>query len=287
MNEIVFIAFAGFMGLIVGSFLNVVIIRLPISLTQNWRRECYEYLELAIPASEQDKITSKINLLLPRSHCPKCKEQLRIIDNIPVLSYILLRGKCHFCKQVISIRYPIVELLTAIGCMLVAFKFGYSWQTATGCLLTCVLLVQAGIDLDYKIIPDEITMPMLWLGVILSLYPIFADSQSSIIGAVSGYLGLLGVYWLFYIATKKEGLGYGDFKLLGMLGAWLGWQMLPLIIILSSLVGSIVGIMFLLFHKSDLNTKIPFGPFLNLAGWVALVWGPEINQWYLEYSGIY
>lgn len=282
-----FIAIVGFFGLIVGSFLNVVIARLPITLKHDWRKECYQYLELSMPVAEQKFSAEKFNILLPRSHCPKCKESLRFRDNIPVISYIFLGGKCHFCKLPISLKYPFIELLTAILCMVVAWNFGYSWQTAAGCILTCVLIVQSGIDFEHKLIPDEITLPVLWLGILLSTTQIFVDSQSSILGAAGGYLILFTIYWAFYLATKKEGMGYGDFKLLAMLGAWQGWQMLPFIIIFSSVLGSIIGTVLLFFTKCKRNTQIPFGPFLAVAGWISLNWGPEINSWYLSYIGIY
>jgi leader peptidase (prepilin peptidase)/N-methyltransferase len=284
---VLFIFSVGLIALLFGSFLNVVIARLPITLKQSWRKDCYEYLELSAPTPDQEECANKITLLLPRSHCPKCKATLRAIDNIPIISYLFLRGKCHFCHEPISIKYPVVEALTCILCMLVAWKFGVTWQTVAGCVLTCVLIAQSGIDIENKIIPDEITLPILWLGIILSLCPIFVNSQSSILGAVAGYLVLWLIYWCFYLVTKKEGMGFGDFKLLAMLGAWLGWQMLPFLIIFSSAIGSVVGVMFILFSKTDRNTRIPFGPFLAIAGWIALLCGPEINSWYLTYAGIY
>jgi len=282
-SPLIFIGFVTFISLLIGSFLNVVIARLPLILKRNWRKECFEYLE--IPNDDND--SKKISLFLPRSYCPKCKATLKAKDNIPILSYILLGGKCRSCKTHISLQYPIVESLTAILCMMVAWKFGVTWQTAAGCLLTQVLVAQSGIDLKHKIIPDEITISALWLAITLSLVPIFCDSEASIIGAVCGYLSLWLMYWFFYLTTKKEGMGYGDFKLLAMLGAWLGWQMLPFIIIFSSILGSIVGLSLLLFTQSTRNTRIPFGPFLAIAGWLALLWGPNINDWYLMQTGLY
>ncbi len=282
----VFLCFIGIVFLIVGSFLNVVIARLPITLKQDWRKECYEYLELTMPVSDQELTTKRINILLPRSYCPKCNATLRILDNIPILSFIFLRGKCHFCKAPISIKYPLVELLTALTCVVVAWNFGFTWQTLAGCVLTCVLIVQSGIDLENKFIPDEITMPVLWLGIAIAIYDVFVNLQGSVLGAIYGYLILWATYWIFYIATKKEGMGYGDFKLLAMLGAWLGWQMLPFIIICSSIIGSIMGILMLLLTDKDSNTRIPFGPFLAIAGWIALLWGDTINTWYLGYIGL-
>lgn len=277
----------GFLFLLIGSFLNVVISRLPISLKQDWRKDCYEYLELTIPTLEQEEYASKFNLLLPRSFCPNCRNTLRAIDNVPVLSYLFLRGKCHFCKEPISIKYPAVELLTSILCMLVAWNFGFAWQTAAGCILTCVLIAQSGIDLENKIIPDEITLPILWLGIIFSMFNIFTNLYASVLGAIFGYLVLFFIYWIFYLATKKQGMGYGDFKLLAMLGAWLGWQSLPFIIIFSSVTGAIIGATVILFSKKDRNTPIPFGPFLAVAGWIAMMCGHEINAWYISYIGMY
>lgn len=282
----VFCSFVAILGLLIGSFLNVVILRMPIALKQDWRKECYEYLELSIPISEQHELPKNYSIMFPRSYCPKCKNQLRAIDNIPLFSYLFLKGKCHFCKEKISLRYPIIEAITSILMVMVAIQFGVTWQTVAGCILTCVLIVQSGIDIDHKMIPDEITMPILWLGILLSLFSVFTTSEDAIIGAASGYLTLWVIYWVFYLVTKKEGMGYGDFKLLAMLGAFLGWQILPVVLILSSFLGSLVGITLLVFKACDRETKIPFGPFLAIAGWVALVFGPQINNWYLSYIGI-
>jgi leader peptidase (prepilin peptidase)/N-methyltransferase len=282
-----FIFAVGLTSLLIGSFLNVVISRLPVTLKRDWRKECYEYLNISIPETEQALSLQKLNLLLPRSHCPKCKATLRAIDNIPILSYIFLRGKCHFCAQPISIQYPLIEALSAILCVLVACKFGVSWQTLAGCFFTYVLIVQSMIDLEHKMIPDEITIPVLWLGIILSVFTIFTDMKSAIFGAVVGYLTLFCVYWIFYLATKKEGMGFGDFKLLAMLGAFLGWQMLPFIIIFSSVFGSIVGIGLIIISTIKRDTRIPFGPFLAISGWIALMYGTELNSWYMHYMRLY
>jgi len=283
-SSAIFISCVGLISLLIGSFINVVIARLPKILMRQWRNECYEYLEL--PNTNPDD-TTKLSLFLPGSYCPKCKTSLKAIENIPLISYIFLRGKCRTCKNKISLQYPLVELLSSILCIVVAWKFGVTWQTVAGCVLTLVLISQSGIDLKHKIIPDEITLPVLWLGIILSLVPIFSTSVSSIIGAVSGYLILWLMYWMFYWITKKEGMGYGDFKLLAMLGAWLGWQLLPFILVCSSIIGSIVGVAFILCTKLDRNTRIPFGPFLAIAGWIALMWGHEINNWYMIKTGLY
>ncbi len=291
MYDQVAICVAALFGLLVGSFLNVVIARMPKALKRDWLKQCHEFIE-----SPNHKISSQHthwfrSLVTPRSHCPKCKTLIHAYDNIPVISYLLLRGRCRHCKKHISLQYPCIEGLTAILCAIVTWRFGITeqalWQTLAGCALTCVLIVQATIDCEHLIIPDEITLPVLWLGMILSLQNIFTSPYNAVIGACSGYLVLWGIYWLFYICTKKEGMGYGDFKLLAMLGAWLGWKVLPFIIVFSSAVGSIVGVsMILLIHKNR-NQHIPFGPFIAAGGWVALIWGSNINNWYLNLVGLY
>ncbi len=287
---LIFLSFVGIISLFIGSFINVIIARLPNILMRQWRAQCYEFLELNDPQIEKSELYKGksifYELSTPRSHCPKCKTPIRIIDNIPILSYIFLRGKCHTCQRSISVQYPIVEALTAILCIIIAYTFGPSIQTVAGCFLTYVLLSQSGIDFIHKLIPDEITLPMIWLGLCLSLTPVFADCSSAIWGAIFGYMSLWTIYWLFFLATKKEGMGYGDFKLLAMLGAWLGWQYLPFIILFSSVLGGVVGLVFLIIAKKDRDTQIPFGPFLAIAGWVALVYGEQINTWYLNYSGV-
>lgn len=287
---ILFISAVGFITLIFGSFLNVVISRLPTALQKEWRKQCTVFL--AEDGDEEslhqnNDTFTLLELYIPCSHCPHCKIPIKKYDNIPLISYILLRGKCRSCHTRISLQYPIVEALTAVLCMVVAWNFGVTWQTVAGCFLTCVLIVQSSIDLEHKIIPDEITLPTLWLGIIISIWSIYVTSTDAIIGAVAGYTILWAVYWVFYWITKKEGMGYGDFKLLAMLGAWLGWQTLPLIILLSSIVGSIIGIYTLLFLNKNRNFRIPFGPFLAMAGWIALLWGPAINNWYANYAGLF
>jgi leader peptidase (prepilin peptidase)/N-methyltransferase len=289
-SRLLFISFVGFIGLLLGSFLNVVISRLPTALEKGWRQQCEDYL--AASTSEQQESLrqnndSLLGLFAPSSHCPKCQVPIKPYDNIPLISYILLRGKCRACHTHISLQYPVVELLTAVLCMSVAWNFGVTWQTVAGCFLSCALLVQSGIDLKHKIIPDEITIPTLWLGIIISIWSIYVVSTDAIIGAVAGYTLLWLVYWVFFLITKKEGMGYGDFKLLAMLGAWLGWQALPLIILFSSIVGSIVGVFTLIFLHKERSFRIPFGPFLAMGGWVALLWGAAINKWYINYAGVF
>ncbi|MGR9116685.1 MAG: prepilin peptidase [Gammaproteobacteria bacterium] len=276
-------ALAGVLGLLVGSFLNVVIYRLPIMLQRNWRQECSAFLELNLPAQNNEE---PFNLVFPLSHCPHCNAAIKPYQNIPVLSYLFLRGRCAACKTPISLRYPLVEAITGICSAIVAWHYGYSVETAFALLLTWSLVALSGIDIDHQLLPDSISLPMLWLGLLLSLCALFTDSHSSIIGATAGYLILWSVYHAFKLITGKEGMGYGDFKLLALFGAWLGWQYLPLIILLSSLVGAIVGTCLVILVKHDKSTPIPFGPYLAISGWIALIWGDRINQLYLSAAGL-
>lgn len=272
----------GIIGLMVGSFLNVVIYRLPIMLQRGWKQECQEFLELPTTAPSSETF----NLALPGSHCPACNAKITAVQNIPVLSYLWLKGKCANCQTSISIRYPFVEALTGILSIVVAYLLGGQIETLYALLLTWTLIALSGIDFDHQLLPDNIVLPMLWLGLFLSLFNIFTDPVSSIIGAIAGYLFLWTIYQLFKLLTGKEGMGYGDFKLLALFGAWLGWQYLPLIILLSSLVGAIIGTAMVIFVQRDKNIPIPFGPYLAIAGWIALLWGDEINMLYLTSSGL-
>jgi leader peptidase (prepilin peptidase)/N-methyltransferase len=265
----------GVVGLLVGSFLNVVIYRLPIMMQRQWRSDCLEYLKL-----ENSEQVETFNLALPKSTCPHCKTPILARYNIPIFSYLWLGGKCATCKNPISARYPIVELLTAILSIMVAWHFGFSQQAAAGLVLTWTLIALSGIDLDHQLLPDVIIFPMLWLGLILSLFNSFTDSQTSIIGAAAGYLLLWSVYHGFKAFTGKEGMGQGDFKLLAMLGAWLGWQYLGLIILLSSLVGATLGLTLISLNKQQRETPIPFGPYLAVAGFIAMLWGDRLNTLY-------
>ena len=270
------------LGLAVGSFLNVVIYRLPVMLEREWKAQCEELLnDKEAPDDEET-----FNLITPRSRCPKCNHLITALENIPVISYLLQKRKCTGCGTKISPRYPIIETLTAILSLVVVWKFGFSWQAGAGLVLTWSLIALTFIDLDTFLLPDNITLPFLWLGVLISFWGIFVNLNTSVIGAIAGYLSLWLVYWAFKLLLKKEGMGYGDFKLLAMLGAWLGWQSLPLIIILSSLVGAVVGIAMILFKEHDRNKPIPFGPYLAAAGWIALIWGSDITHAYLQFSGI-
>ena len=275
-----FVASASLIGLIIGSFLNVVIYRLPKMREREWRQECAEYFtESNIQVPE-----GKLTLSTPRSTCPSCQTPLRIMDNVPVISWLLLRGKCAHCQVPISARYPLIELLTAAMSFLVAQHFGFSYFTIALLFFSYVLIAATFIDLDTMLLPDQLTLPLLWAGITLSLIGISPVSlQDAIIGAIAGYLALWSVYWVFKLATGKEGMGYGDFKLLAALGAWLGWQQLPLIILLSSLVGLVFGIIQLRLKKQGIDKAFPFGPYIAIAGWIALLWGHEIIDSYYSY----
>ena len=274
------------LGLLVGSFLNVVIYRVPIMLKSQWGRDCKLFLaengelKLAQDAPPQ----KRFNLLVPRSCCPNCGHQIAAWENIPVLSYILLRGQCSQCAAPISVRYPLVEILSAIAALIVAVKFGVSWQTSVAIALSWALITLSFIDYDHQYLPDNITLPFLWLGLLVNLNGLFIDIESAVIGCMAGYLILWAIYKLFKAVTGKEGMGYGDFKLLAMAGAWLGWQMLPAIILISSVVGALFGITLIIFKRHDKAKPIPFGPYLAIAIWIALMWGQKLNQAYLNWA---
>ncbi len=279
-----FSALVGVIGLLVGSFLNVVIYRLPIMMRRDWRMECAEYLQLEL--DDIDNGEKPFNLVLPLSRCPECKIPIKPYQNIPVISYILLKGRCRQCRYPISMRYPAIEVLTLLLSIAIAWYLGCTLQTVFALLLTWSLIALSFIDIDQHLLPDAITLPLLWLGLLLSVFTVFTDAHSSIIGAIAGYLVLWSIYHLFKLATGKEGMGYGDFKLLALFGAWLGWQYLPIIILLSSLVGAIIGSTLIVFGNRDRNIPIPFGPYLAAAGWIALLWGKQINQLYLNAVGL-
>ncbi|MDP1773403.1 MAG: A24 family peptidase [Methylobacter sp.] len=279
-----FATLAGVTGLLVGSFLNVVIYRLPIMMQRGWRKECTEYLQLS--PEDAQAAEEPFNLVFPLSRCPGCNTPIKPYQNIPVISYLFLRGKCATCGCHISMRYPIIEAFTAVSSFIVAWHFGYTPQAAFALLLTWSLIALIFIDIDHQLLPDSITLPMLWLGMCLSLFNVYTDAHASIIGAVAGYIALWAVFHLFKLATGKEGMGYGDFKLLALFGAWLGWQYLPIIILLSSLVGAVIGVGMIIFVKHDHTVPIPFGPYLAAAGWIALLWGNDLNQLYLSTAGL-
>ena len=266
---------AGVLGLCVGSFLNVVIHRLPKIMEQEWHGQCAEL------RGEPASVTEKLSLSSPRSRCPKCGHKISALENIPVLSYLLLRGKCAGCSTPISPRYPIIEIFTALASAYAAWHFGPTIQTVGALLLIWSLIALTAIDFDTQLLPDSITLPLLWLGLAFNITNAYTDISTAVIGAMVGYLSLWLVFWGFKLATGKEGMGYGDFKLLAALGAWLGWQMLPAIILLSSVVGAVVGISLILFARHGRNIPIPFGPYLAAAGCIALFWGQAITQSYL------
>jgi leader peptidase (prepilin peptidase)/N-methyltransferase len=276
-------AFACLIGLLVGSFLNVVIYRLPIMMQRNWRKECIEYLQIDSTESEPQET---FNLVFPLSRCPNCNTPIKPYQNIPVISYLFLKGQCATCSNPISSRYPIIEAFTAITSAIVAWHFGDTPQTVFALMLTWSLIALSFIDIDHQLLPDNITLPVLWLGLFLSLFGLYTDAHNSIIGAIAGYTILWSVYHLFKLATGKEGMGYGDFKLLALFGAWLGWQYLPVIILLSSLVGAIIGLSMIIIVRRDHIIPIPFGPYLAAAGWIALLWGNDLNQFYLSTVGL-
>ncbi|MGH8500286.1 MAG: prepilin peptidase [Methylococcales bacterium] len=273
---------AGLLGLMVGSFLNVVIYRLPIMMERGWRRESIAYLGLAPePAPEPQPF----NLIQPQSRCPRCTSSIRPWQNIPIVSYLILGGQCANCKMPISIRYPAVEALTAILSALVVWRFGFTLQAGMALILTWALISLSLIDIDRQLLPDSITLPVLWLGLALSIGHVFTDSHSAIIGAISGYLSFWIVYQIFKVLTGKEGMGFGDFKLLAMLGAWMGWQYLAVTILFSSLFGALIGTMMVVFGKHDRSRPIPFGPHLSAAGWIVLLWGNYFLQGYFGFVG--
>ena len=269
------IALTGLLGLLVGSFLNVVILRLPRRLEHDWRTQARELLGDTAPAD-----AAPPDLVLTGSHCPTCKHALSPLDNIPLVSWLALRGRCRYCKTPISCQYPLVELLTALASAAIAWKLGYGWPLAAGLVFTWILIAASGIDARTQLLPDQLTLPLLWLGLLISLVPIFVDPTAAIVGAAIGYLSLWSVYWLFKLATGKEGMGYGDFKLLGALGAWMGAMSLLPIILISSLIGAIVGGAALAMRGQDRSTPIPFGPFIAAAGWIWFVFGDTIGASY-------
>lgn len=269
------IAFAGLLGLCVGSFLNVVIHRLPKMMEREWHTQCAEL------RGESVEEHPPFNLSTPRSRCPSCGRPISALENIPVLSYLLLQGRCAGCGDKISPRYPLIEILTAALSAFVAGHFGFGWSALGALIMVWSLIALAAIDFDTQLLPDSITLPLLWIGLAFNLSGIMTGLTSGVIGAMVGYLSLWSVFWLFKLATGKEGMGYGDFKLLAALGAWLGWQMLPLIILLSSIVGAIVGISLIIFARHGRNNPIPFGPYLAVAGIIALFWGPQLTRTYL------
>ncbi len=282
-------------GLLVGSFLNVVIYRLPIHLINDWLKMAKEVFveygnldkkllkEIEKEGTEQETF----NIAFPASHCPKCKAAVKPWHNIPVISYIfLLKGKCYSCHEKISVRYPIIELITGLLTVFVVSQYDLTMEAGLILIFTWSLIALTMIDVDHQLLPDDITLPLMWLGILVNISSTFTDLQSAVIGAAAGYLSLWSVYWLFKIIAKKEGMGFGDFKLLAALGAWMGWQVIPLVIVLSSFVGAVIGIAGILIFGKDKNKPIPFGPYLAIAGWIAFFWGDLLTQQYFHIFNI-
>ena len=297
-----FLGVVGFMGLFVGSFLNVVIHRLPIMMEREWAAELEELkaervasgeavgeMHAAGPGGQSFAVNgeadaadgeARFNLAVPRSRCPSCDAPITAMQNVPIVSWLMLRGKCANCAAPISARYPIVEAVTMVLSLVVAWHFGPTPEAVLGIVVTWFLVAMSMIDFDTQLLPDSMTLPLMWIGLMASLVPVFVDVRTAVVGAAAGYLVLWSIYWLFKLITGKEGMGYGDFKLLAALGALLGWQALPSIILLSSLVGAVVGVAIIVATRRSKEIPIPFGPYLAAAGWIAMLWGEELTAWY-------
>ena len=271
----------GIFSLLFGSFFNVVIYRLPKMMEAQWQQECRQILDQPEQAPPAD-----FNLALPNSHCPSCGAAVRAWQNIPVLSYVLLRGRCASCQTPIGLRYPAVELAAAAIAVFTVWQLGLSWPTMAVVVFGWLLLVMSVIDIDHQLLPDNLTLPLLWLGLAYNSLSGAVALPDAVWGVIAGYLSLWSIYWLFKLLTGKEGMGYGDFKLLAALGAWLGWQMLPVIILLSSVVGAVLGILLLSLQGKGRQTSIPFGPYLAAAGWIAMFWGQDILNRYMGFAGL-
>ena len=279
-DPVVFAAFATLLGLFVGSFLNVVIHRLPRMMERDWHAQAAELRGEEPPAGE------RFNLATPRSRCPHCGHQITLLENIPLVSWLVQGGKCRHCAAPISIQYPAVEALTALLCVASVWQFGFGWQGFGAIVLSCFLVALSGIDLRTQYLPASLTLPLLWLGLIASTDNLYMPAKPALIGAALGYLSLWSVCWVYKQFTGKQGMGHGDFKLLAALGAWCGWQGVLPIILLSSLVGAIIGTLWLRLQKQDNSTPIPFGPYLAIAGWIVFMWGEQLVDGYLRISGI-
>ncbi|MDC0610683.1 A24 family peptidase [Vibrio sp.] len=274
------LAFVAIFGLIIGSFLNVVIYRLPKMMESSWQREFSE----TFPEYKISLPDKSLTLSLPASHCPSCQHKLKPWHNIPLLSWLILKGRCSYCDAPISIRYPAIELISTLACLAAGYQFGASFYMFAVLFVTFFLICCAGIDFDTHLLPDSLTLPLMWLGILMSLIDISPVTlNDSIIGTIAGYVSLWSVYWIFKLITKKEGMGYGDFKLFAALGAWLGWQALPLVILISSFIGIIFGLIYLKNQHEQQGNMFPFGPCLAIAGWITLVWKSEIFGWYMSF----
>jgi leader peptidase (prepilin peptidase)/N-methyltransferase len=272
--------------LLIGSFLNVVIYRLPIMMEREWREQADELMKTP---SDQDLPEGRFDLVMPRSRCPSCGTLITAFQNIPVVSYVFLQGRCAHCKTPISARYPLVELMTALLAAICAWHFGPGWEAIMAIILTLTLVPIAMIDADTQLIPDSIVLPLMWLGLAMSLFhsashpgTLFISPSDAIVGAMAGYLSLWSIFWVFKLVTGKDGMGYGDFKLLAALGAWLGWQQLPMIIMMSAVVGATINIVMIVARGRDRSIPIPFGPYLAAAGWITMLWGASIKNAYLD-----
>jgi leader peptidase (prepilin peptidase)/N-methyltransferase len=279
-------ALAVVLGLVIGSFLNVVIHRLPRMMQQEWRDQAAALAEEAglkdCAVKLRGKDSGAYNLVVPGSTCPQCGHRIRAWENVPIASYLFLRGRCAACRAQISPRYPLIEAITGLLSGYVAWRYGLTIAALGAFVFICSLIALTAIDIDTQLLPDDITLPLLWAGLLFNVGAVFVPLRDGVLGAVAGYLALWAVYWLFRLVTGKEGMGFGDFKLLGAIGAWLGWKMLPLVILLSSFVGALVGIALILLRRHQRGTPIPFGPYLAAAGVVALLWGERLNQSYLQ-----
>ena len=280
-SPLAFVLLAGITGLLVGSFLNVVIWRLPKMLERDWREQAHDILGLP-----GETPLPTYNLLLPHSQCPHCEHRIRVWENIPLLSYVFLRGRCSACAAAISPRYPLTELACGLLSAFVAWHFGFGWPACLMLVMSWGLLAMSLIDAEHQILPDVLVLPLIWLGLIVNSFGLFVSLHEALWGAIAGYSLLWSVFWLFKLVTGKDGMGYGDFKLLAMLGAWGGWQILPLTILLSSLVGAIIGLLTLRLRNAKTSTPIPFGPYLAIAGWIALLWGGQITDLYWQFVGL-
>jgi leader peptidase (prepilin peptidase)/N-methyltransferase len=283
-SPLLLITFVGLVGLLVGRFFNVVIYRLPKMMEASWKYEC-EVL-LSDNSSAEEVTPPQFNLAIPNSHCPSCNAPVKAWQNIPVFSYIFLRGRCASCKSSIGIRYPLIECITALLTIFPLLMFGITTYAFAAILFSWILLILTVIDIDHQLLPDQLTLPLIWLGLLFNSITGSIPLQDAVWGAVAGYLSLWSGFWVFKLLTGKEGMGYGDFKLFAALGAWLGWQFLPLIILLSSVVGAVFGGAVLMLKRNDSSTPMPFGPYLAGAGWIALFWGQDLIDGYLQLAGI-
>jgi leader peptidase (prepilin peptidase)/N-methyltransferase len=280
-NTIFFLIFTGIFSLIIGSFLNAAIYRIPKMMQREWHEECTELLRdkaLEPQKIEHQKKKEKFNLMTPRSTCPHCGHMITAFENIPVLSYLFLKGKCSSCKTAISLQYPLIEIFTALVSIFIAWKFGFTWQTLAALILLWTLITLSLIDAKTLLLPDNLTLPLMWLGIAVNYQHLFVDLQSSVLGAMIGYLSLWSIFQVFRLVTGKEGMGYGDFKILAALGAWGGWQILPFTLFIASLFGAIFGIVWMMVKRDKNSNMIPFGPWLASAGFIAFVWRDEVIQ---------